>query len=62
MSGRCLACNCILSDEEMTTQIPNTTEYQDLCFVCIAKSNADIDENEWLLFSTQVEEFPETLE
>lgn len=62
MSGRCRACNCILSDEEMTIKIPNTNTYQDLCFVCTAKSTEDVYEDDLLYLSSSIEEFPESLE
>lgn len=62
MSGRCLSCNAILSDEEMTTKVPNTNEYQDLCFVCTAKANDDLYDEDINMDMISIDDIPETLE
>lgn len=35
MSGRCRACNVILTEEEMTYMYPGSVEYTDMCFRCL---------------------------
>ena len=43
MSGRCVSCNAILSEDEMTAKWPDTNVYVDLCFECIYKSDDDFE-------------------
>lgn len=47
MSGRCRSCNCILTDDEMTTKWPGTTEYTELCFTCLSKCSGEDDDSFW---------------
>ena len=35
VSGRCKACNCIMSEQDMKNKWPNTNEYTDLCYLCL---------------------------
>lgn len=49
MSGRCRACNVILTEDELTYQYPGTNEYSELCFHCLDLSEEGeevFDDNE----------------
>lgn len=49
MSGRCRACNTVLTDEEMTAIDPLTEQYYDMCFRCIGlgeEGEEEFDVNE----------------
>ena len=61
MSGRCRGCNCILTEDELTTKWPNTNEYLDLCFGCVSSSE-NIEEDPMNVDLISIEEFPESLE
>lgn len=47
MSGRCAACNVILTDEEMVNKWPGTAEYAGLCFTCLSKCDDEGDDEFW---------------
>lgn len=47
MSGRCRACNVILTDDEMTNKWPGTSKYTELCFSCLSKCEDDNDDTFW---------------
>ncbi len=47
MSGRCRACNCVLTDDEMVSKWPGTTEYTELCFPCLSTCDSDSDDSFW---------------
>lgn len=51
MSGRCKACDKIMSDEEMKTMWPGTTDYVELCGYCLASDNEE--DNDWLDLDTE---------
>ena len=38
MSGRCKACNALLTEQELCTQYPDSREYIELCFKCLDAS------------------------
>ena len=48
MSGRCKACDCIMSEEDMKTVWPDSKEYTDICGYCMSialdPDDADFDE------------------
>ena len=54
MSGRCKACNCILNEDELAYKYPGTSEYTELCFSCMAKSDDDYEPDD---YSQQLELF-----
>jgi hypothetical protein len=35
MSGRCKACNVILTEDELTSKYPGSNEFIELCFKCL---------------------------
>lgn len=44
MSGRCKACNTILTEEEMISIDPVTEQYYDMCFRCTGLGEEGEDE------------------
>lgn len=43
MSGRCVACNRVMSDFEMTRKSATTGEYLDLCDICLDEIKDDFE-------------------
>lgn len=61
MTGRCISCNCVLDEYEMTTKWSGTLEYTNMCFSCMDKSDPNYEEDTLNLEFISIEEFPETL-
>lgn len=61
MTGRCIACNCVLDDFEMTSKWPGTLDYTNMCFTCQDKADPNYEEDTLNLEFISIEEFPETL-
>ena len=33
--SRCRACDCVLTEQELVTKWPGTTDYADMCMTCL---------------------------
>lgn len=54
MSGRCKACNAVMTEDEMKTKYMDSNEYVELCTFCLREDDFD-DDPEWF----DLEEFNE---
>lgn len=54
MSGRCKACNAVMTEDEMKTKYADSNEYVELCTFCLREDDFD-DDPEWF----DLEEFNE---
>lgn len=48
MSGRCKSCNDILTEDEMRSKYPGTSEYIDMCYSCQDKTSENVwEDDDW---------------
>lgn len=57
--SRCIICNCVLSEQELTNKDPLTGDYTDQCFDCINEQEAlmsdALDEREVLYVHNNID-------
>ena len=56
MSGRCKACNVVMTEDELTSVYPGSNEYLDLCFRCLNLSTEGEEEYDDLFDEERDEE------
>ncbi len=52
MSGRCIGCNSILTEEDLKRKWYSSQEYTNLCYYCFDKANDILDYQEEEYFDT----------
>jgi len=52
MSGRCIGCNSILTEEDLKRKWYSSQEYTNLCYYCFDKANDILDYLEEEYFDT----------
>lgn len=62
MSGRCRACNTVLTEIEMCQKWPGTEEYCDLCNHCLGDVLVDLDDEDMEVHCSSMDMFPDVVE
>lgn len=56
MSGRCKACNAVLTEEDMCAKWPGSDDYIELCSYCLKKADPDAEFDDPILDISEEED------